>query len=131
MGEIIYTEFSINARVLWERTENGVDKSSTHTIREIKTSTRYIYRNKVANTLINTLKAHYYSFMAMITPQSKMREKRYGIKAQDLFADIELGKEIEKDKVVTITHYYMKDISKPILANELKSIVDEEEYSYV
>ena len=48
-----------------------------------------------------------------------------------MFADIELGKDIEKDKVVTITHYYMKDIAKPILANELKSVVDEEEYSYV
>tara|TARA_Y100001937_G_scaffold118616_1_gene173189 strand:+ start:1839 stop:2234 length:396 start_codon:yes stop_codon:yes gene_type:complete len=131
MGEIIYTEFSINEKVLWERNEKGVQKSSVHTIREIKTSTRYIYRSKVANTIVNTLKAHYYSFMAMITPQSKMLEKRYGLKAQELFADIELGKGVEKDKVVTIVHYYMKDLSKPITNDQLKSVVNQEEYRYV
>jgi len=127
MGEIIYTQFAINERVLWERTENGVSKSSIHTIREIKTSTRYVYRNKSLNTLTNKIKAHYYSFMAMITPQSKIREKGYGIKAQQLFADIELGNEIEEDKVVTIVHYYMKDMPLPISADELKELTNQQQ----
>ena len=128
MGEIIYTQFAINERVLWERNEQGVAKSSIHTIREIKTSTRYVYRNKGLNTLKNKVKAHYYSFLAMITPQSRLREKGYGLKAQQLFADIELGNQIEQDKVVTIIQYYMKDLPLPINAEELKSVTNSEEY---
>jgi hypothetical protein len=126
MGEIIYTQFSINERVLWERNEKGVAKSSIHTIREIKTSTRYIYRNKAINTFVSKVKAHYYSFLAMITPQSKIREKGYGIKAQQIFADIELGNEVEQDKVVTIVEYYMRDLSIPINPSELQILIEEE-----
>ena len=122
MGEIIYTRFAINEKVLWERTENDVAKSSTHTIREIKTSTRYVYRNKALNTLKSKAKAHWYSFLAMVTPQSKIREKGYGRIAQQLYADIELGQEIEEDKVVTIVHYYVKDLSQPIEDQELSSL---------
>ena len=127
MGEIIYTRFAINEKVVWERTDSGVAKKSTHTIREIKTSTRYIYRNKALNTLAQQVKAHWYSFLAMVTPQSKMRERGYGLKSQQLFADIQLGQEIEEDKVVTIVHYYVKDISTPITDVELKSMLHKTE----
>ena len=127
MGEIIMTQFGINEKVLWQRSEKNIEKKSVHTIREIKTSTRYIYRQRPLNAFFTKLKIYYYSTLAMFTPQSKILERPYGKKALQLSKDLEVGKTLQKHRIVTETYYYMMDVSTPIIEHEIYPISIHEE----
>ena len=127
MGEIIITQFGINEKVMWQRSEKNIDKKSEHIVKEIKTTTRYIMKQHPISSFFMKAKIFYYNTLAMFTPQSKILVKPYGRKAMQLRKDLELGQNLKKHRVVTWTQYYMMDVSSPIHEHELYAIPITEE----